>query len=290
MRLNRLQVVGIVVLCLIVAGIAQAQFGKLKSLAKDKLGVQNSEQQKSEAKSEDDSPLSEEEGEARATYASGVKKSLDVRRRGDPTPEVTASAIQAGRKQEVSIAISKIDATAFDAVRGYKPCNRLENFRILSPTQVKVTIDLTGVQQADDCSIYFVSGGRPVVYANIDVMGKEAVEEKRRQDAMQSEAQMPSDQQIALGKNRIGKLWTVKFANGKTDRWTLTAPAEEGSVTYRFKSASGKNVEITHSLGAAMIQMGECTMQARIEGKSAEGVALDSCGVPVGTKFTAAIQ
>jgi hypothetical protein len=280
-------VVGIAVLCLIVAGIAQAQFGKLKSLTKQKLGVQTTQQDA--ASPAEDNSSSDEEGEAKAIYAPGVKKSLNVRRKGDPTPEATASAIEGGRKQEVSIAISKVDATIFDAVRGYKPCNRLENFRILSPTQVKVTIDLTGIQQTDDCSIYFVSGDRPVLYANLDVMGRESVEEKRRADAMQSESQLSADQQLALGKKRMGKLWTVTFANGKTDRWTLTAPSGDG-ISYRFKSASGKSVEITHSLGAAMIQMGDCTMQARIEGKSAEGVALDSCGVPAGTKFTAAIQ
>jgi nitric oxide reductase large subunit len=63
-----------------VAGIAQAQFGKLKSLAKDKLKVQTKEEQKPEpvAKSTNSDPLSEDEGEAKATYAAGVQKSLDV--------------------------------------------------------------------------------------------------------------------------------------------------------------------------------------------------------------------
>jgi hypothetical protein len=291
-RLNKYQVVGVTILCLLVAGVSWAQFGKLKSLAKDKLGVQTQQSQGPEtaAPVATNDPVTEEESEVRATYAPGVQKSLDVWRKKGPTPEVRGGDMEDGRKQDVVVTVSNVDARLFDAVRAYKPCNKIESFQILSATKVKLTIDLTGGTSGENCSLSFRQGGRIIAYADINVLDRETAKQNHMVNAMQSESQLPYEQQVALGKKRIGKVWTVKFANGRTERWTLVGPVPDSDISYRFKSASGKIMEILYSVGTATIKTGECTMQAPIRDNSAEGVAMDGCDVPLGTKFTALIQ
>lgn len=294
MRRNRLQLIAVAVLCLLVAGIAQAQFGKLKSLAKEKLKAQPQEEQKSEsvpATASRDS-LSEDEGEVKATYAPGVQKSLDVWRKGGPTPEATGGEMESGRKQTISLKFTNVDARLIDSVRSYKPCNKLEGFQIVSPTEVKVSVDLTGSTDAasDTCYFNFRSAGKTVLQADVEVLGQDNVKQKRRDAAMQQEMQLPAQQQLALARQKIGKLWTVQFANGKTDRWALVGPSPEDDTKYRFKAANQQVLDIGYTAGTAIILMGECMMQAVIEDKSVEGTALTSCSVPMGTRFTATVQ
>ena len=184
MRLSKYQVVGVTLACLLLSGSAQAQFGQLKSLAKDKLGMKSKEARNPAAEAEGQNKGSA--GEAKATFAPGVKKikSVDVSRQSGPTPEASASrqsgpapdaniaAIESGRSQEVSIKVSHVDARQFDAVRGYSPCNKLSNFQILSATQMKVTIDLKENKSGRTCSLYFRSGGETVFSANVSIRAK----------------------------------------------------------------------------------------------------------------------
>lgn len=294
MQRNRLQLIAVAILCLLGAGIAQAQFGKLKSLAKEKLKVQTEEEQKPEsvARTTNSDSLSADEGEVRATYATGVQKSLDVWRKGGPTPEATGAEMESGRKQTISLKFTNFDARLIDSVRSYKPCNKLEGLQVVSPTEVKLSVDLTGstADASETCYLNFRSGGKTVLQADVEVIGLEDVKQKHRNAAMEKEMQLPEQQRLALARQKIGKLWTVQFANGKTDRWSLVGSSPEDDTRFRFKAANQQTLEIGYMAGTAMIQMGECMMQAVIEGKSVEGTALTNCSVPMGTKFTATIQ
>ena len=162
MRLSKIQVVAAALACLLVTGAAQGQFGKLKSLAQEKLGN----------KAKDDNPAKGPFGEAKATYAPGVKKSVDVSRKSGPSPEASITAADSGRSQVVTIKVTQLDARQFDAVRGYSPCNKLTNFQILSATQMKVTIDLTENKSGGTCSLYYRSGGNTVFTSTVTIRGK----------------------------------------------------------------------------------------------------------------------
>ena len=65
--------------------------------------------------------------------------------------------------------MAHIDATQFDAVRGYSPCNKLSNFQILSATQMKVTIDLSARKTSGTCALYFRTGGETVFTGNVTI-------------------------------------------------------------------------------------------------------------------------
>jgi hypothetical protein len=169
MKLRTFEIVAVILACLLVSGPAQAQFGKLKSLAKDKLNMDGAG------------------SEVKATYAPGVKKgkSLEVARQSAGTPEANSAsrknssapqaeiaAIENGRSQEVVIKASHVDARQLDGVQGYKPCTKLANFVILSATQMKVTIDLTGNNSAGTCSLSFRSDGKTVFSTNVSIKAK----------------------------------------------------------------------------------------------------------------------
>lgn len=179
MRLSKFQVVALTLACLLTSGSAQAQFGKLKSLAKDKLGSQAKDSA---------TQATGHFGEAKASYASGVQKgkSLDVPRQHGGTGEASSrqqgasgaapvaniAAIQGGTSQDVTIKISRGDARQFDLVRGYSPCNKIKGFQVLSATQAKVTIDLTGNTASGTCSLSFVSGGNTIFSTNVSIKAK----------------------------------------------------------------------------------------------------------------------
>ena len=169
MRLSKFQVVAAALSCLLIIGSAQAQFGKLKSLAKDKLGMQSKDK---DSAANTDSQNKGTAGEAKATYAPGVKKSLNVSRQNGPSPEANIAAVDSGRSQVVTIRVSNMDARQFDAVRGYNPCDKLTNFQILSATQMKVTIDLSASHSGGTCSLYFRSGGETVFTSNVSIRAK----------------------------------------------------------------------------------------------------------------------
>ena len=76
MRLTRFQVVAVTLACLLFSASAEAQFGKLKSLAKEKLGLQ--------AKINKAAPSAA--AQSKTTLAPGGK-SLDVSRQDDATSE-----------------------------------------------------------------------------------------------------------------------------------------------------------------------------------------------------------
>ena len=186
-RLSKIQVVALTLACLLCTGSMHAQFGKLKSLAQQAVGK----------KASDPSTVAEVAkgpyGEAKATLAPGVKKmpavkSVDVERQSSGTPEAhmtsarsgkapqatgtpaaTMAAASSGKPQEVVIKVSQIDARQFDAIRGYGPCKKLSNFQILSATQMKVSIDLSGSKSSGTCSLYFRSGGETVFTSNLTI-------------------------------------------------------------------------------------------------------------------------
>lgn len=168
MRLSKLQVVAAVLACLLLSGSAQAQFGKLKSL-KDKLSSSSQEDKKPAAAQ---TPEKGPAGEAKATYAAGVKKSLNVTRKAGATPEATIAAVDGGKLQELAIKVANVDARQFDAVRAYSPCGKLSNFQILSATQMKVSVDLTEKKSGGTCQLYFVAGGNVVFSADVTIRGK----------------------------------------------------------------------------------------------------------------------
>jgi len=162
--------------CLLITGASEAQFGKLKSMVKDKLsGNKDSSAVTSVAKGKS--------SEVKATYAPGVKKIVSVKRQSEGTPEVQtsthkggapeikASPVQGGKKQDVAIKVAKIDAREFDAIRGYAPCDKISAFQILSATQVKVTIDLTG-KDASSCSLSFNGNGSTLATTELTIKKK----------------------------------------------------------------------------------------------------------------------
>jgi len=188
-RLSKIHVVAATLVCLLLSGPAQGQFGKLKDLAKEKLSSKSKDaQSKGTSTAQDDIAHKGPAGEAKATFAPGVKKakSVDVPRRGGGTPEANVSAsrgggspakggtsqVQGGSSQVLSIRVSGVDAREFDAVRGYGTCNKLSNFEILSATQLKVTIDLTAAKSNGTCSLYFRSGGQTVFSSDVSYKGK----------------------------------------------------------------------------------------------------------------------
>jgi hypothetical protein len=169
MKLRTLQIAAVTLACLLISVSMQGQFGKLKSLAKDKLSMDGAG------------------SEVKATYAPGVKKgkSLNVTRQNAGTaeasrasaqsstaPQAVIAPVDSGRSQDVTIKVSHVDARQLDGVQGYKPCTKLSNFQILSPTQMKVTIDLTGNKPAGTCSLSFRSDGKTVFSTNITVRAK----------------------------------------------------------------------------------------------------------------------
>jgi len=191
-RFSKIHVVSVTLACLLLSGPAQGQFGKLKDLAKDKLGSKAKDNQdKATATAQDSAEHKGVAGEAKATYAPGVKKvsatpSVAVSRRGGGSPEANVSSsrgggspvkggtsqVQGGSSQVVSIRVSGIDARQFDAVRGYGTCNKLSNFQILSATQLKLTMDLTAVKSNGSCTLYFRSGGETVFSSDVAYKAK----------------------------------------------------------------------------------------------------------------------
>jgi hypothetical protein len=163
-RFSQLQVVGVTLVSLLLLGTTQAQFGKLASEAKEKLGMQS----KSSSEGQNKGPA----GEAKATYATGVKKSLEVSRQSGPTPEASVASATSGVSQTITIKLSHMDARKFDAVRGFSPCNKLSNFQILSATQAKVTIDLSGEKSGGSCPLYFRTDGKTVFTTNVSIRAK----------------------------------------------------------------------------------------------------------------------
>ena len=173
MRPSKIHVVALTLACLMASGAIHAQFGKLKSLADKVTGAQPPK-----AADVAKGPY----GEVKATLAPGVKKSVSVKRQSSGTPVATSSAASgggsanvaatSGSPQTVTIKVSHIDATQFDAVRGYSPCNKLSNFQILSATQMKVTIDLTANKSSGTCALYFRTGGETVFTGNVTIKGK----------------------------------------------------------------------------------------------------------------------
>jgi hypothetical protein len=173
-RLSKFKVVACALACVLMAGAAQAQFGKLKSIAKDKLGMQPKGDQAAAA------GPSAGAGEAKATYAPGVKKTVNVTRHSDGTPEAktviktgaNTSDTVSGGLQVVTLKVSSVDARQFDSVQANNPCNKLSNFQILSATQMKVTIDISQNKSDRTCSLYFKSGGNVVFSATVPIHGK----------------------------------------------------------------------------------------------------------------------
>jgi hypothetical protein len=173
-RLSKFQVVAVTLACLLITGATQAQFGKLKSIAKDKLGMQPKGDQPASA------GPSAGAGEAKVTYAPGVKKSVAVSRQRSGTPEAK-TAIKTGANstdtvsgglQVVTLKVSNMDARQFDSVQANSPCNKLSNFQIMSATQMNVTIDISQNKSDRTCSLYFKSGGDVVFYATVPIHGK----------------------------------------------------------------------------------------------------------------------
>ena len=168
MRRSMFQATAVTLACLLMAGTSQAQFGKLKDLAKEKLGTNKDAQKTAAAPAAANSTSVE----VKATYAAGVKKSLNVTRKSAGTAEAVVSPAEIGRSQVVTIKVSNVDATQFEAVRTNSPCNKLTSFQILSATQVKVTLDLTEDKSAGSCQLYFVSNGKVVSSADLTIRGK----------------------------------------------------------------------------------------------------------------------
>jgi hypothetical protein len=189
LQLRKYYAVSITLVCLLISCSAHAQFGKLKSLAngaKDKVTSAANNKVESTVNDKTDAALNKAGlhstpaaqsankgavGEAKAVFAPGVNKSLDVSRKSSGTPEANIAAVAGGRPQDVTIKISNMDARKFDGVRGYSPCNKISNFKILSATQMKVTIDLTGNKSDATCSLYFTSGGNTVFASSVSVKG-----------------------------------------------------------------------------------------------------------------------
>jgi hypothetical protein len=197
LRLSKIQVVSVTLACLLFSGSAQGQFGKLKALATDKLNRQVDRQTdkqvdkqidklSGQAKGDQSQPTGSF-GEAKATFASGVKrgKSLEVSRQrggtpeaggasrqGSSNPEANIAPIEYGRSQEISIKVSHVDARQLDLVRGYRPCTKIKDFQVLSATQMKATIDLTGNKSSGTCALSFVSGGSTVFSTNVSIRAK----------------------------------------------------------------------------------------------------------------------
>lgn len=315
-RSTRLTVFVVLVLACATSTVGYAQFGRLKSLAKDKLGVNKAEQQKStqeQQEAPDAAPktqstqqtqgsqsngLPEGYGEAKATYAPGVTPNtgFDVNRRGGPTPEARVAGekqLEPGKTQDVVFDMTNIDATGFAAVRGYKPCNNITAFQVMSAKKVKLTIALPEEQQSGSCYLYFRSAaGKTVFSANAPYLGVREAKERAKMEEMQRQARLPMDQQAAIAKKKIGKLWAVEFATGKKDTWSFVRQDPDNPVSFKFKNVAGKTVEVNYMAGNLMISAGEnCMMQAQIEGTTASGVAIgEGCGVPMATKWTANIQ
>ena len=172
MRPSKIHVVALTLACLLASGTMHAQFGKLKSLAEKVTGAQPPK-----AADVAKGPY----GEAKATLAPGQKKPAKVQRISSGTAEATNSGAGGGgatspavigSPQTVTLKVSGIDARQFDAVRGYSPCNKLSNFQILSATQLKVTIDLTGAKSSGQCALYFRSDGETVYSGAVLIKAK----------------------------------------------------------------------------------------------------------------------
>lgn len=204
MKLNTLQVVVVTFACLLFSAPSHAQLGGLGAYAKSKIARQaerQGEKLNNKVDEETDKATDKEIskmtskgnfGEAQATFAHGVKpgKSVQVARVASGTPDhsakatkqaaaaaaammtATASAISNGSSQVVTLKVTHGDARQLDTVRGFKPCNKISDFQILSATQMKATIDLTGNKSAGMCALSFVSGGNTAFSTNVTVQAK----------------------------------------------------------------------------------------------------------------------
>jgi hypothetical protein len=132
-------------------------------MVKDKMGAGSSDAPQKVENAKKGAP-----GEAKATLAPGVQKGTNVKRQNGGTPEASLVNATAGRSQTVTVKLTGVDARQFDAVRAYSPCNKLSNFVILSATQVKVTIDLTG-EKSGSCQLFFRTGSSTVFSSNVAI-------------------------------------------------------------------------------------------------------------------------
>jgi hypothetical protein len=154
---------------LLIAPMAQGQFSRLKDKVLNKAGMSDKKQGGTSDKGEKGTF-----GEVKATFAAGVKKSANVSRQrgGTPEAEIATVNVASGGPQVASIKVAHMDARQFEAVRGYGDCKKLSSFQILSASQVKVGVDLTGVKSSGACQLYFRSGGETVLNAAISFRGK----------------------------------------------------------------------------------------------------------------------
>jgi len=330
LRVRVLKLLAILVITCAVTVPSAAQFGRLKSLAKEKLGIPEKKEQKQEEsqpakkttktteapvadskepppppdnptpgkKRSTASPEPRDPGyvEVKAVLPAGttIKPSMEVRRKRGATPEVTMLGKKRhapGSTAEITYKLVNLDATGIAAVRAHKPCNTVTDFRVVSPTEVKITLKMPDQQYGSTCSLEFrAEDGAYLTYAQLEYMGKDSWARHLKEEEQRREAALPAAERAKLARQRMGKVWAVEFADGGKDTWTLLR-AESNGMSFTFKNGAGKVMQVLYSGGTVSITNDNCMMQASVEAGNADGMTVGECGThAMGTKWTARIQ
>lgn len=295
---------------------ANAQFGKLKDLAKDKL--KGKKEQTQQAPSSTSTPSSTSAtgsssqssgGSNSATSDSGyvnvpverpanLAANMNISRQRGGTPEARPTQdkrLFPGKPEEVTFKLVNIDASQIDSLRAQKLCT-VSAAKLTSANELKVTIQAPLQDSSDDCYFDFrTAEGKYLAGANIYFMSKSEIASAKRQEIAMAESRLPEAEMKALVRKRVGKTWAVEFENGTSQQWTVVGADPDNPYGYRFRSSNGKPVTIQYMAGGNyVIGLGDDCM---ITGDGYEhegnvtGMAMgEGCGAPLGTKFTAKVQ
>lgn len=237
-----LRTTAVCLFCLVFTLSSQAQFGKLKGL-KDKL----------------------------------TKPDLGVQRQAAPSPEVkpVQTELQAGKTQEVTIGVGRIDATEFDGVEDNDPqCLTSSNFKVVSPTEIKVTVQTAESAVDTYCGITLKSTvSRQFVPVRWMVRG---IKEAKFEPMMVGSEEM------------FAAEWHVKLPGGKTDVWKRTKLVDDNHAEYTNAAGQKLTFEVVGPM-AQIHSANKCMYTAAFGGEGrAEFYPISGpCGVPVGSKLKA---
>lgn len=230
------------------------------------------------------------------TVPSSSQAGTNVTRKPAGTPEVvsmTPKEVDVGGKREVVFELKNLEPSQVTAVEGWGSCQKIVGFAPASATAIKITIDIPAAS-ASSCDIQLKARTGRALYGHIKLSSPE--ERKRRADAEKQVAQATAQSQqfynqMKAAQSAVGKQWTVQFANGQKDSWTVFHTPDDQGVPIHFKNAAGQEMQISHANGVVNIVTKQgCLMMGQLRGNKAEGQVLYGCSQPQGSRWSATIQ
>jgi hypothetical protein len=134
-----------------------------------------------------------------------------------------------------------------------------------------------------------------VLFSAVPSFSQATVSNKRQVSASKTPNPDPTPSQLAAAKKladqrMVGKSWSVVFANGQKDTWTMFHKADDKGVPMYFRDSSGQEMQITCAHGSVnIVTKQSCIITGHIIKGNVRGQVLYGCPQPHGTRFTASV-